>query len=75
MSNANNPMVRRDTLSAEDAMLLDSMHADFEVKKAHIGTHHGVVASANDGWRTRANQRRKVVTRKQVDSLPIPSIN
>jgi len=64
---------RNDILQPADFELLE-LHRDFKVKKAFIGTGHGVVASDGDDWRTRANKRPLKFTRKQVDSLPIPSI-
>ncbi len=64
---------RNDVLKEEDFDLL-ALHRDFRVKKVYVGTGHGVIASEHADWRTKANKRPLKLTRKQVDSLPIPSI-
>ena len=60
-SGAQQTSARQDKLTKADFDLLE-LHQDHQVKKAYIGTCHGVIASQNDDWRSKANKKPKIVT-------------
>jgi hypothetical protein len=45
-----------------------AMHSDFQVKKAHVSTTHGIMPTIYDGWREKHNSKPRVVVETWVTS-------